>query len=71
VQIQTNRRSGIDRRSTNTSISFPLRDSRDVIVAMDRRANCDRRTDGLELTEVNLSQKVFQAAFKKYQKLDS
>ena len=71
MQTQTNRRSGIDRRSTNTNISFPLRDNQGVIVAKDRRANCDRRTDGLQLTEVNLSQKVFQAAFKKYQKLDS
>lgn len=47
-----------------------MRDSQGIIVAIDRRATCDRRTDGLELTEVNLSQKVFQAAFKKFQKLE-
>ena len=70
VNSQSNRRSGNDRRTSQTSVSFPLRDSQGIIVATDRRANCDRRTDGLELTEVNLSQKVFQAAFKKFQKLE-
>jgi len=67
----TNRRSGNDRRVCKQNVAFPLRDSQGIIVATDRRVSCDRRTDGLELTEVNISQKVFQAAFKKYQDLDS
>ena len=71
MNAHTNRRSGKDRRSANLNVSFPLRDSHGIIVATDRRVSCDRRTDGLELTETNLSQKVFQAVFKKYQKLDS
>lgn len=71
MNTTTNRRSGKDRRSANLNVSFPLRDSYGIIVATDRRVSCDRRTDGLELTETNLSQKIFQAIFKKYQKLDS
>lgn len=71
MNARTNRRSGKDRRIANLNVSFPLRDKHGIIVATDRRVSCDRRTHGLELTEVNLSQKVFQAAFKKYQKLDS
>jgi hypothetical protein len=71
MNAHTNRRSGKDRRTANLNVSFPLHDKHGIIVATDRRVNCDRRTDGLELTEVNLSQKVFQAAFKKFQKLDS
>jgi len=71
MNTQTNRRSGVDRRIASTTVSFPMRDKHGIIVAMDRRASCDRRTDGLELTEINLSQKVFRAAFKKYKRLDS
>lgn len=71
MNASTNRRSGKDRRSANSNVSFPMRDKHGIIVAMDRRVNCDRRTDGLELTEINLSKKVFQAAFKKYKELDS
>lgn len=67
---QINRRSGNDRRANHTNASFPLPDSEGIIVAQDRRISCDRRSDGLELTEVNLSQKVFQAAFKQFQKLE-
>lgn len=70
MNAHTNRRSGKDRRSANSNVSFPLRDKHGIIVAMDRRVSCDRRTDGLQLTETNLSQKVFQAIFKKYQKLE-
>ncbi len=71
MNAHTNRRSGKDRRSANLNVSFPLRDIHGIIVATDRRVSCDLRTDGLELTETNLSQKVFQAIFRKYQKLDS
>jgi len=70
VNTSTDRRSGNDRRNTERNVSFPLRDSQGITVAVDRRASCDRRTDGLELTEVNISQKVFKAAFKKFQKLE-
>ena len=71
VNTQINRRSGNDRRTaTRTNVSFPLRDSQGITVTLDRRASCDRRTDGLELTELNLSQKVFQEAFKKFKKLE-
>ncbi|MFK7814835.1 MAG: hypothetical protein AB8B92_00715 [Gammaproteobacteria bacterium] len=71
MNTHTNRRSGEDRRVANINVSFPLRDSQGIIVAKDRRNSCDRRTDGLELTETNLSQKVFQAIYKKYLPLDS
>ncbi|QMU62166.1 MAG: hypothetical protein GKR92_10855 [Gammaproteobacteria bacterium] len=71
MNAQTNRRSGKDRRVANSNVSFPLRDSNGIIVAMNRRVSCDRRTEGLELTETNLPKKVFQAIFKEYQKLDS
>ena len=71
MNAHTNRRSARDRRNNNLKVSFPLRDKQGIIVAMDRRVNCDRRTDGLELTETNISQKVFRAVFKKYQILDS
>lgn len=71
MNTHINRRSGEDRRIANLNATFPLRDSQGIIVAKDRRINCDRRTDGLELTETNLSQKVFQAIYKKYLPLDS
>jgi len=71
MNAHTDRRSGKDRRSSNTKVSFPLRDSQGISVVTDRRVFCERRTTGLELTEINLSQKVFQAAFNKFQKLDS
>lgn len=67
----TDRRSGKERRVARQNVTFPLRDSQGIIVAKDRRINCERRTDGLELTEANLSQKVFQSMFEKYQKLES
>lgn len=67
---QINRRSGNDRRTSQTTASFPLRDRQGISVTQDRRTNCDRRIDGLELTELNLSQKVFRTAFEKFQKLE-
>jgi hypothetical protein len=71
VNTHTNRRSGKDRRVASLNVNFPLRDSQGIIVAKDRRSSCDRRTDGLELTETNLSKKVFQAIYQKYLPLDS
>ncbi len=71
MNAHINRRSGNDRRVANKNVTFPLRDHHGITVAADRRVGCDRRTDGLELTETNLSQKIFQDIFKIYQKLDS
>lgn len=71
MNTHTNRRSEKNRRAANLNVNFPLRDSQGIIVAKNRRISCDRRTDGLELTETNLSQKVFQAIYKKYLPLDS
>jgi len=70
VNTYTNRRSGKDRRAASYSATFPLHDNQGIIVATDRRNSCDRRTGGLELTETNLSQKVFQAIYKKYLPVD-
>ena len=66
-----NRRSDNDRRTASKNVSFPLRDHHGITIATDRRVGCDRRTDGLELTETKLSQEIFQTIFKKYQELDS
>ena len=71
MQARINKRSGKDRRVSTETPTFPLRDSQGIIVASDRRVSCDRRTDGLELTELNISQKNFQVAFKKFKDLES
>ena len=71
MQTRINKRSGKDRRVSTGTPTFPLRDSQGIIVSSDRRVSCDRRTDGLELIELNISQKNFQAAFKKFRNLDS
>ncbi len=71
MNAHINRRSGNDRRTANKNVISPLRDRHGITIATDRCVSCDRRTYGLELTETNLSQKVFQAIFKKHQKLDS
>ena len=71
MQARINKRSGKDRRVSTEIPTFPLRDSQGIIVASDRRVSCDRRTHGLELTELNISQKNFQIAFKKFKDLDA
>lgn len=61
-------RSGKERRVANRDVKFPLRDSKGIIIAKDRRVISDRRADGLEVTESNLSQAAFDKHFEKFQK---
>jgi hypothetical protein len=56
-----------DRRIGKSSASFPLRDSHGILVATNRRVNADRRTEGLDVTESDLSKDVFNQYFEKYQ----
>ncbi|MGH1538661.1 MAG: hypothetical protein ACRBDX_11545 [Gammaproteobacteria bacterium] len=62
-----NRRSDSDRRISKQSASFPLRDSQGILVAADRRICADRRTNGLEVTESDLSKDEFNDYFLKFQ----
>jgi len=61
------RRNHIDRRKATNTASFPLRDSNGILVATSRRVNADRRTEGLDVTESNLSKAQFNQYFEKYQ----
>lgn len=65
------RRSGKDRRIANHNVSFPLRDSNGIIVALDRRITADRRTEGLEVTVADMSQDYFNDYLKKFQMGDA
>ena len=65
------RRSGKDRRIANHNVSFPLRDSNGIIVALDRRITADRRTEGLEVTVADMSQGYFNDYIKKFQMGDA
>lgn len=71
MNLLNDRRSGKDRRITNHNISFPLRDSNGIIVALDRRVTADRRTEGLEVTFADMPQDHFNEYFKTFHMRDS
>lgn len=60
-------RSGNERRITKSHASFPLRDSQSILVISDRRVNADRRSDGLDVTETDISKDEFNKFFASYQ----
>ena len=57
-----------ERRTLVQHNKFPLEDLMGKIVTKDRRANPDRRIEGLDVTETTISQIEFQEYFDKSQK---
>ena len=55
----TDRRFINDRRLERWKVSFPLRTHDDVVISHDRRVKCERRTQGLEVTETDMSLDAF------------
>jgi len=55
-----------ERRSGEQLNKLPLEDLNGNIIVKERRIIPDRRTEGLEVTETNLSQDEFQKHFKDY-----
>ena len=58
-----NRRSCNDRRHVRYKVSFPLRTNDNITVSNDRRFRCDRRMQGLEVTESDVSKEAFEEYF--------
>ncbi len=58
-----NRRSNTDRRLSKSNVTFPLRTHDNVVITQDRRVRCERRIEGLEVNESNLSQEAFMSMF--------
>ena len=60
---RSNRRLSHDRRLAKMNVSFPLQTNNNAVVSHNRRVRCERRLQGLELTESNISEKVFMDYF--------
>ena len=54
------------RRSASQLNTFPFEDLKENIVLKERRATLDKRDEGLEVTEVKISQAEFQEYFEEY-----
>ncbi len=67
IENSTLTRSRRKRRSGVQLYKFPLEDLHRNIVAKERRASPDRRTEGVEVTETKISRAEFQEYFGKSQ----
>ena len=57
------RRIGNDRRCDNYCASFPFLDKNNIMVSYERRVRCERRQDGYEIDESNMSREAFMKYF--------
>ena len=64
LRNNNNKRSCNDRRVEKLKASFPLRTNNNAVILNDRRATCERRMHGLEVSESDISQEVFMNMFK-------
>ena len=62
----TNVRLSKERRSATQLNTFPFEDLRGDIILKERRATFDKSDEGLEVTEVKISQAEFQEYFEEY-----
>ena len=60
------KRIGVERRVANRNVKFPLRDNNSIMITHDRRARCDRRAPGLEVTETELSEVAYKELIEQF-----
>jgi hypothetical protein len=61
------KRIAVERRVANRNVTFPLRDNSGIMITHDRRARCDRRAPGLEVTETELSEEAYQELLEQFE----